>query len=308
VIATPRAHARLQGDQALPAHVIRRIRQVEIKARILADEALLGTYRSVFRGSGLEFEEVREYEPGDDIRSIDWNVTARMGTPYIKKFREDRELNILLAVDISASSWFGSVDQSKRDLAAEVAALLAMTAMRSHDRVGLLRFAEGLQEWMPSRRGREHLLHVIRELLFAPPRRVRTEMTAAARFLTNVTKKRSVVFLISDFLDVGLVDDPAVRMLGRKHDVIALVLNDPRELELPDVGVVALEDAETGRIAHVDTSDRRLREEYASTARRRRTERRQALARMKIDSVDLFTDRPFVPVLMALFNARTRRT
>jgi uncharacterized protein (DUF58 family) len=287
--------------------VLRRIRQVEIKARILADEALLGTYRSVFRGSGLEFEEVREYEPGDDIRSIDWNVTARMGMPYIKKFREDRELNILLAVDVSASSWFGSVDQSKRDLAAEVAALLAMTAMRSHDRVGLLRFAEGLQEWMPSRRGREHLLQVIRELLFASPRRVRTEMTAAARFLTNVTKKRSVVFLISDFLDVSLVDDPAVRMLGRKHDVIALVLNDPREVELPNVGVVALEDAETGRLAHVDTGDRRLREEYASTGRRRRAERRQALARMKIDSVDLYTDRPFVPALMALFNARTRR-
>ena len=306
--APTRAHARVAADQALPASVLRRIRQVEIKARILADEALLGTYRSVFRGSGLEFEEVREYEPGDDIRSIDWNVTARMGTPYIKKFREDRELNILLAVDISASSWFGSVDQSKRELAAEVGALLAMTAMRSHDRVGLLRFAEGLQEWMPSRRGREHLLQVIRELLFAAPRRVRTELTDAARFLTNVTKKRSVVFLVSDFLDVGLVDDPAVRMLGRKHDVIALVLNDPRELELPDVGVVALEDAETGGVAYVDTSDRRLREEYASTARRRRTERRQALARMKIDSVDLYTDRPFVPALMALFNARTRRT
>ena len=308
MIATARAHARVQGDQALPASVLRRIRQVEIKARILADDALLGTYRSVFRGSGLEFEEVREYEPGDDIRSIDWNVTARMGTPFIKKFREDRELNILLAVDVSASSWFGSVDQSKRDLAAEVAALLAMTAMRSHDRVGLLRFAEGLQEWMPSRRGREHLLQVIRELLFAPPRRARTEMTDAARFLTNITKKRSVVFLISDFLDVALVDDPAVRMLGRKHDVIALVLNDPRELELPNVGVIALEDAETGRIAYVDTADRRLRAEYASTARRRRTERRQALARMKIDSIDLYTDRPFVPALMALFNARTRRS
>ncbi len=307
MVATARAQARVQGDQALPSSVLRRIRQVEIKARILADEALLGTYRSVFRGSGLEFEEVREYEPGDDIRSIDWNVTARMGTPYIKKFREDRELNILLAVDVSASSWFGSVDHSKRELAAEVAALLAMAAMRSHDRVGLLRFAHGLQEWMPSRRGREHLLRVIRELLFAPPRRVGTEMTEAARFLTNITKKRSVVFLVSDFLDVGLVDDPAVRMLGRKHDVIALVLNDPREVELPDVGVVALEDAETGRIAHINTSDRRLREEYAASGRRRRTERRQALARMKIDSVDLYTDRPFVPALMALFNARTRR-
>ena len=304
-MALARAVDRAESDPSLPSTVLRRIRSVEIKARILADEALLGTYRSVFRGSGLEFEEVREYEPGDDIRSIDWNVTARMGTPYIKKFREDRELNIFLAVDVSASSWFGSVAQSKRDLGAEVAALLALTAMSNSDRVGLLRFASGMQEWVPSRRGRDHLLRVIRELLFAPPRRSRTELSAAARFLTNVTKKRSVVFLISDFIDVEI--GASMRTLGRKHDVIAISLNDPRELELPDVGVVALEDAETGRTAYVDTSDRRLREEYAAAARRRRLERRRALGRMKIDSLELFTDRPFVPALMAFFNARTRR-
>src|SRR5258706_539839 len=178
-MALARAVDRAERDPALPSTVVRRIRAVEIKARILADNALLGTYRSVFRGSGLEFEEVREYEPGDDIRSIDWNVTARMGTPYIKKFREDRELNIFLAVDASASSWFGSAAQSKRDLGAEVAALLALTAMTNNDRVGLLRFASGMQEWLPSRRGREHLLRVIRELLYAPPRRVRTELSAA---------------------------------------------------------------------------------------------------------------------------------
>src|SRR2546430_1133913 len=154
------ADRRSTAAAAVPGVVLRRIRAVEIKARILADEALLGTYRSVFRGSGLEFEEVREYEPGDDIRSIDWNVTARMGVPYIKKFREDRELNIFLAVDTSASSWFGSVAQSKRDLGAEVAALLALTALENNDRVGLLRFASGMQEWLPSRRGAQHLLPV----------------------------------------------------------------------------------------------------------------------------------------------------
>jgi uncharacterized protein (DUF58 family) len=304
-MALARAVDRADREPALPSTVVRRIKQVEIKARILADEALLGTYRSVFRGSGLEFEEVREYEPGDDIRSIDWNVTARMGTPYIKKFREDRELNIFLAVDASASSWFGSVAQSKRELAAEVAALLAFTAMSNSDRVGLLRFASGMQEWLPSRRGREHLLRLIRELLFAPPRRARTELSAAARFLTNVTKKRSVVFLISDFIDVDI--DESMRLLGRKHDVIAVLLNDPRELELPDVGVVALEDAETTRTTYLDTSDGRIRREYAAQARRRRVDRRRALGRMKIDSVELFTDRPFVPALMAFFNARTRR-
>ncbi|HYK97272.1 MAG TPA: DUF58 domain-containing protein [Candidatus Acidoferrales bacterium] len=294
-----------RADATVPALALRRIRSVEIKARILADEALLGTYRSVFRGSGLEFEEVREYEPGDDIRSIDWNVTARMGTPYIKKFREDRELNIFLAVDASASSWFGSVAQSKRDLGAEVTALLALTAMENNDRVGLLRFASGMQEWLPSRRGREHLLRVIRELLFAPPRRARTELSAAARFLTNVTKKRSVVFLVSDFIDVEL--DESLKLLARKHDVIAILLNDPRELELPDVGVVALEDAETGRTAYVDTSDKTLRASYAEAARRRRVDRRRALAKFKIDSLELFTDKPYVPTLMAFFNARTKR-
>src|SRR6266508_811299 len=277
----PPANPPLVQSGTVPEEVLRKIREVEIRARILADELLLGTYRAVFKGSGLDFEEVREYEAGDDVRSIDWNVTARMGVPYIKKFREERALNIYLLVDVSASSWFGSVDQSKRELAAEVAALLAMTAMRSHDRVGLLRFAEGQQEWLPSRRGHDHLLRLIRELLFAEPRRARTELSSAARFLTNVTKKRSVVFLISDFIDVGLGDDPAVRMLGRKHDVIALTLNDPRELDLPNVGVVALEDAESGRMAYVDTGDERLREEYGVAARRRRLERRRALGRMK---------------------------
>ncbi len=300
-----RAVDRADREPMLPSSVVRRIRAVEIKARILADEALLGTYRSVFRGSGLEFEEVREYEPGDDIRSIDWNVTARMGTPYIKKFREDRELSIFLAVDVSASSWFGTVAQSKRELGAEVAALLALTAMTNNDRVGLLRFASGIQEWLPSSRGRDHLLRVIRALLFAPPRRTRTELSAAARFLTNVTKKRSVVFVISDFIDVTI--DDSMRMLGRKHDVIAVLLNDPREMELPDVGVVALEDAETGKTAYIDTSDRRLRQDYAARALQRRIDRRRALGRMKIDSLELYTDRPFVPALMAFFNARTRR-
>ena len=303
--AVDRAKAGTQGEPALPASVVRRIRAVEIKARILADQALLGTYRSVFRGSGLEFEEVREYEAGDDIRSIDWNVTARMGTPYIKKFREDRELNIFLAVDVSASSWFGSVTQSKRDLGAEVAALLALTAITNNDKVALLRFASELQEWLPSSSGRDHLLRLIRALLFAKPRRTRTELSTAARFLTNVTKKRGVVFLISDFIDVDI--DESMRMLGRKHDVIAIVLNDRRELELPNVGVVALEDAETGKTAYVDTSDRRLREDYAARAMQRRIDRRRALGRMKIDTLELYTDRPFVPALMAFFNARTKR-
>jgi uncharacterized protein (DUF58 family) len=294
-----------QGGRAVPAEVLRTIKEVEIRARILADEGWIGAYRSVFRGSGLDFEEVREYTPGDEIRSIDWNVTARMGFPYVKKFREERKLNVVLAVDLSASSWFGTVRQSKRELAAEVAALLAVTAMRANDNVSLLLFSDAVHTFIPPREGREHLLRVIYELLFAEPRRARTDIAAAARYLGNVLKKRSVVFLLSDFIDSGF--EGPLRMLGRRHDVIAVALTDPRERELPDVGRLVLEDAETGRLAEIDTSSAALREAYAYAARARRLERLRGFARMAIDSVDVATDRPYVPPLLALFNARTAR-
>ena len=289
----------------VPLEVLTLVKQVEIKARILADEALLGTYRSVFRGSGLDFEEVREYEPGDDVRSIDWNVTARMGAPYIKKFREERELNIFLAVDVSASSWFGTASMSKRELAADVAALLGVTALHNNDRVGLVLFADGIREFLPPRAGRHHLLRVIRALLYAEPRRSRTELGTTADFIAHITKKRNVVFVLSDFLDVEF--EAPLRALAHKHDVIALILNDPREAELPPVGLVALEDAETGRVAYVDTDASRVREAYAKAARERRAQRLRTFSRMGIDRVDLATDRPYVPALLAMFNARSRR-
>ena len=287
------------------AEVLRQIRELEIKARVLADEMLLGTYRSVFRGSGLDFEEVREYEQGDDIRSIDWNVTARMGAPFIKKYREDRELNIYLAVDVSSSNWFGSAERSKRDLAAEVSALLGVVALRNNDRVGLVLFSDHIERFLPPRHGRDHLLRVIRELLFSESERASTDIGSAARFLRNVTKKRSVVFLLSDFLDGDFTS--ALRRLGQKHDVVALTLNDARELELPRVGIVALEDAETGRVEYIDTGLTRVREAYSRAQRERRAERRRAFARMAIDAADLSTERPYVPVLLALFSARSRR-
>src|SRR6266567_783763 len=292
--------------EPVPAEVLRVVKQVEIKARILADEAMVGTYRSVFRGSGLDFEEVREYEPGDDIRSIDWNVTARMNAPYIKKYREERELSIYLAVDVSSSAWFGTGSLSKRDLAADVAALLAVTALHNNDRVGLVLFADGVREFLPPREGRHHLLHVIRELLYAEPRRSRTEIASVADYLANVTKKRNVVFVLSDFLDFDF--EAPLRALGHKHDVIALILNDPRELELPSVGLVGLEDAETGSVGYVDTSVAAIRDTYARTARERRGQRLRTFSRMGVDRVEISTDRPYVPALLALFNARSRRS
>ena len=291
--------------EPIPPEVLRVVKQVEIKARILADQALIGTYRSVFRGSGLDFEEVREYEPGDDIRSIDWNVTARMRVPYIKKYREERELNIFIAVDVSASSWFGSASVSKRELAADVAALLAVTALHNNDRVGLLLFADGVREFLPPRGGRPHLYALVRRLLFAEPRRSRTELASATEFIGHITKKRNVVFVISDFLDFEF--EAPLRTLAHKHDVIALILNDRRELELPAVGVVGLEDAETGRTRYLDTARPEIRESYARSARERRAQRLRTFSRMGLDRLDLFTDRPYVPALLGLFNARSKR-
>src|SRR2546428_13442739 len=289
--------------ERVPPEVLRVVKQVEIKARILADEALVGTYRSVFRGSGLDFEEVREYEPGDDIRTIDWNVTARMSAPYIKNDRMDRAHNRYPAVDMSSSGWFGTARISNRALAADVASLLAVTALHTHDRVVLVLFADGVREFLPPRSGRHHLLHVIRELLFAEPRRSRTELVGVTQFLANVTKKRNVVFVLSDFLDVEF--EAPLRALAHKHDVIALILNDPRELELPDVGLVALEDAESGRVVYVDTAARGTRESYARLARERRAQRLLAFSRMGIPRVGLLTDRPYLPVLRVLFITRS---
>lgn len=292
-------------ETAASAEVLRKIRRVEIKARVLADELLLGGYRSVFRGWGLDFEEVREYEPGDDIRSIDWNVTARMNTPYIKKFREERELNVFVLVDMSASSWFGTAQQSKRDLAIDIAALLAFAAVRNYDRLSLVLFSDRIQRYVPPRTGRDHLLRVIRDLLFEPPRRAKTDLTAVSRFVASVTKKRAVVFLISDFLDTGY--ELSLRRLGQKHDVVAVTVSDPRESELPRIGVIGLEDAETGRLAYVDTNSAAVREAYAAAARLRRTERLRSFGRMNLGAVDLSTDRPYVPALMSFFSARAKR-
>jgi uncharacterized protein (DUF58 family) len=288
----------------VPKEVLRRVKQVEIKARVLADDMLLGRYRSVFKGSGLEFEEVREYEPGDEIRSIDWNVTARMGAPYIKKFREERELTIQLMVDTSASAWFGTTSTSKRELAAEVAALLSIAALRNNDRVGLIQFSDRVDQFVPPRKGRDQSLRIIRDLLMTEPARRKTDVATALRFLGNIQKRRAVIFVVSDFYDQGF--ERPMRMLSKRHDVIAVTLNDPREQTLPSVGVIGLEDAETGQVRYIDTGKRQVREAYARAAVQRREERMRAFSRMGVERVDLWTNRPYVPALMALFSRKGR--
>lgn len=265
---------------------------------------MLGSYRSVFRGSGIEFDEVREYEPGDDVRSIDWNVTARMGAPYIKKYREGRELTVVLAVDVSGSSWFGSAT-SKRDLAADVTALLALAALHSDDRVALLLFSDRAERFVPPGKGRDHVMRIIREVLVAEPRRSPTSIAAAARFVGQVVEKRSVVFVLSDFIDSGF--ERPLHLLARRHDVVAVTLSDPREQRLPAAGLIHVEDAETGAMRWLDTSDARVRSAHAELAERRTAERRRALARMGVDGLDLSTDRPYVPAFLGFFERRLAR-
>ena len=285
--------------------LLRKVRRIEIRTNRLVNEVLAGEYHSVFRGRGMEFDEVREYTPGDDVRTIDWNVTSRMGHPYVKKYVEERELTVVLLVDASASGDFGTVGSTKRDMAAEVCALLAFSAIRNHDRVGLLIFTDREERYVPPRKGRNHVLRVIREVLtFAPVGR-KTDLTLALESLARGFRRRSVAFVISDFLDQGF--ERALRLANRKHDLIALSLSDPRESDLPAVGILELEDAETGRRVLVDTWDRRTRSRFAEAARERVAARRRLFRQNKVDFVELSTDRPYDAPLVRFFHERARR-
>lgn len=289
----------------IPPELLQKIRRIEIRARRLVANLFLGEYHSVFRGRGLEFSEVREYQPGDDVRSIDWNVTARMGTPYVKKYVEERELTVLLVVDVSASETFGTGAQTKGEVAAEVAALLAFAAVANNDRIGLLTFSDRIEKFVPPRKGSQHVLRIVRELLYARPQGRGTDIAGALAYLTRVARRRSIIFLISDFLDRGF--EGALRVAVQRHDLVAISLTDPRELSLPPLGLLELEDAETGQPLLLDTEDRETRRQYALAAAQRREERQQFLRSMAVDEVAIATDRSYVQPLMAFFQARARR-
>jgi uncharacterized protein (DUF58 family) len=252
----------------------------------------------------LDFEELREYVAGDDVRSIDWNVTARMGRPFIKLYREERQISVFLAVDVSSSMWFGTARGSKRELALDATAFLAVSALRSGDRLALLMFSDKVEAFVPPRKGRAHALRVIRDLVLWPPRRSATAIAPAARFLLNVARRRSVVIVLSD---LHFADPRSLTPLARRHDVVAISLNDPRESNLPAIGVVALEDAESHSIRYVDTGSSRARAEYRAAAEARVRERTRSLAAAGIDHIDLQTDRPYAQTLMAFFRDRDQR-
>ena len=289
----------------IPRETLKKIRRIEIRTRRSVNDVFAGRYHSVFKGQGMEFQEVREYVPGDDIRSIDWNVTARTGAPHVKKFTEERELTVMLLVDISASNRFGSTAQLKRDLAAEVAAVLAFSAIANHDRVGLILFSDKVEKHVPPAKGATHVLRVVSEILNAQPSSPRTDLEPALRYLNQVVRRRSVAFLISDFIAPSC--EHLLRVTARRHDLVSLVIGDKRESALPAVGLVDFEDAETGQRVVVDTAHAPTRRALLA----RQTERRQALlwqlARARSDAIELHAGERYDRELVRFFRTREKR-
>ena len=285
--------------------ILKKIRRLELRTRRFVETAFAGQYHSVFKGRGMNFDEFRQYQFGDEVRSIDWNVTARMGEPFVRKYVEERELTVMLLVDVSASGSFGTASYSKRELAAEVASLLAFCAIRNNDKVGLLLFTDQVELYVPPRKGRTHTLRLIREILYFEPRGRGTSLANPLDFLNRVTTRRAVVFVISDFQASDY--DRALSICSRRHDLIALPVEDPGEHALPSVGIVQLEDPETGKTFEVNFSDRRVRAEFQRVSERHRQDRESLFRRKKIDSVSLRTDQDYFPMLRSFFLRREQR-
>ena len=290
--------------QSVP-EILRKIRKLELRARRFVETAFAGQYHSVFKGRGMNFHEFRQYDFGDEVRSIDWNVTARMGEPYVRKYIEERELTVMLLIDVSASGSYGSVNASKRELAAEVACLLAFCAIRNNDKVGLILFTDRVELYIAPRKGRTHILRLIREILYYEPEGRKTDLAQPLNFLNRVTTRRAVVFLLSDFQTVNY--ERPLTICSHRHDLIAIPIEDRGEQSLPDIGVVRVEDPETHSIYEINLSNRRVRSEFSTLAEQERTEREGLFKRKGIDSVSLRTDQDYFPVLRSFFIRRASR-
>ena len=288
-----------------PADVLRQVRRIEVRTRRLVDSRFAGEYRSLFKGQGMEFAEVREYQPGDEVRAIDWNVSARMGKPFVKRYVEERELTVMLAVDLSGSSRFGTRARFKHDLAIELAGVLSLAAVRNNDRVGLMLFSDRVEHALPPRKGRKHALRLIRDLLTVEPTGRGTSMAVTVDRLMRLLPHRSVVFLASDFLTAD-IEKPLAR-LAQRHDVIAVTLEDPAERVLPDVGPARLEDPETGEVLEIDTSHPAVRAAFAQRIAADDEARRKLFGRLGLDEIIVHTEHGYVDALLAFFRARSRR-
>ena len=289
----------------LPKEIIHKIRRIQITTNRLVNESLAGEYHSVFKGRGMEFDEVREYQHGDDVRTIDWNVTSRAGRPFVKRYVEERELTVMLLIDASASGAFGSANKMKSEIAAEISALLAFSAIKNNDRVGAILFTDCVEKFVPPRRGSSHVLRVVREVLFHKPEHRGTRIQKAIEHLNLVVHKRSVVFLISDLLDQGF--ERSLKVANRRHDVIVIQIIDPREKELPEVGILELRDAETGEIAWVDTSLDWVRNTFRDNWDRNQSRLAKLFQSHRMDHITLETGKPYDVPLMRFFKERAKR-
>jgi uncharacterized protein (DUF58 family) len=289
----------------IPKEILKKVRQIQIYTDKMVNDVLAGEYQSVFKGRGMEFDEVREYQPGDDIRSIDWNVTARTGHPFVKRFMEERELTVMLLVDVSSSGQFGSTKKLKKDIAAELCAVLAFSAIRNNDKVGLIMFTDRVEKFIPPKKGKRHVLRVIRELLYNEPESRDTDIGQALEFLNKVTLRKTVSFLVSDFFTEGFEKD--LRLSARRHDLIAVAIEDPRELSFPKMGFIELEDAETGERLLVDTRSFRVRDRYAGATQAHTEWRRELFKSTGVDCIEINTEKPYLHELIKFFRMREKR-
>ncbi|MFC1662204.1 DUF58 domain-containing protein [Gemmatimonadota bacterium] len=289
----------------VPREILKKVRRIEISTRGLVNEVFSGEYHSVFKGQGMTFAEVREYQYGDDIRSIDWNVTARTGSPFVKVFEEERELTVVLVVDVSASGSFGSRERFKGEVAVELSAVLAFSAIKNNDKIGLIIFSDRIEKFVPPRKGRRHVLRVLRELLYHRPQGRGTDIGGALEYLSRVVPRRAVVFLVSDFMGTDFFRPLSVA--GRRHDLVAVRMSDLREHEIPPIGLVGMEDPETGERLVVNTSDPDFRKAYRDVSKKSRTDLDRDLLRCRVDVIDIETGQPYVEPLMRFFQQRMRR-
>ncbi len=289
----------------IPPELAKKIRAIQIRTSKTVNSVLAGEYESAFKGRGMEFDEVREYQPGDDIRTIDWNVTARTGVPYVKQYVEERELTVFFLVDLSASGAFAGVERTKNELAAELTGLLAFSAVKKNDKVGMIVFTDSIETFIPPKKGISHVLRLIREILYFQPSRRKTDITAALDFLGRVLRKRAVVFLVSDFIAADF--SRPLRVLAKRHDLITVSITDPRERELPDVGLVELEDAESGETMLLDCGSREVRSRYRQLAEQRHQELSSLFSAMNVDHIPLQTDQDYVVDLIRFFRTREKR-
>jgi uncharacterized protein (DUF58 family) len=289
----------------IPKEWLAKIRAIELRTLRLVEDMMAGQYHSVFKGRGMDFDEVREYQPGDEVRRIDWNVTARTGIPHIKKYVEEREMTVMLLIDASASGGTGSVSQSKRELAAELAAVFAFSAIHNNDKVGLLLFTDGAERYIQPGKGRKHVLRLISQVLTYEPANPGTNLTSALQHIHRALSRRALIFLISDFMDENF--ERALKITGRHHDLIAVPVLDGSELALPDVGWITFEDAETGEVVEMNTADPAARSAFEQAARERVKRLRRLLRQSGLDSIEVQTDRPYLHALMSFFENRYRR-